>query len=157
MCVSAPVDKLKALETSRGAGRSYLSLGVWMSSTRQGRLTAAAALERDLNASFATLITCSADQSLRSPPVEASPQLHAETCSHVKNKCSCKILILKVCRLANPKTNGIKGTVCLSDLYTTPWTNLAPAKALPMLPCMFAECIPSFLGAKHARQHLRAL
>ena len=42
----------------------HLSLGVCMSRTRQGLLAAAAALARDLNASFTTLITCTAREFL---------------------------------------------------------------------------------------------
>jgi len=42
----------------------HLSLGVCMSRTKQGLLAAAAALARDLNASFTTLMTCTAIQLL---------------------------------------------------------------------------------------------
>ena len=42
----------------RGQLQSYLSLGVCMSSMRQGLLAATAALASDLKASFTTLITC---------------------------------------------------------------------------------------------------
>ena len=55
-------------------GLLYLPLGVWMSRTRQGRVAAAAALPRDLKASFTTLITCTSTHALRT---------HAQTCSVV--------------------------------------------------------------------------
>jgi len=43
----------------------HLSLGVGMSKTKQGLLAAAAALARDLNASFTTLMTCMATQIIK--------------------------------------------------------------------------------------------
>ena len=53
----------------------HLSLGVCMSRTKQGLLAAAAALARDLNASFTTLMTCTAIGLL-----ECNASLHLSFC-----------------------------------------------------------------------------